>query len=235
APSLANEDSAHASALFSWPVKEETRPANPCRGVDRNETASRERILSDSEVPLFWTAFEDAGVYAGALKVLLLTGQRPGEVAAMRLDHIKDGWWEMPGAPALELGWPGTKNGQSHRVWLPAPARDIIAELAEGEATGFVFSGAVRGAHLGAAMRAICAKLKAERATPHDLRRSFLSRVTGLGFGRDAMDRVANHKEKGSTTDVYDRHSYAKEDEKIMESVAARIMALVAGEAEAKV
>jgi integrase len=188
--------------------------------------------LSDSEVPLFWAAFDDAGVYASALKVILLTGQRPGEVAKMRLEHIKDGWWEMPGAPVPELGWPGTKNAANHRVWLPRTVCDLIAELAEGETSGFVFSGAVRGAHLGAAMREICAKLKAERATPHDLRRSFLSRVTGLGFGRDAMDRIANHK-KRAIADVYDRHSYAKEDQHIMDAVAARIMALVTGEADA--
>jgi integrase len=235
ARALANQVIAAASAIFSWAVKEEILPANPCRGVDRNETTSRERILSDSEVPQFWAAFEDAGVYAPALKVLLLTGQRPGEVACMRLEHIKDGWWEMPGAPVPELGWPGTKNKQNHRVWLSASVCDIIAEFTEGETNGFVFAGAVRGGHLGAAMREICAKLRvADKVTPHDLRRSFLSRVTGLSFGRDAMDRIANHKEK-AVTDVYDRHNYAKEDEKITETVGRHIIALATGEAEAKV
>src|SRR5215813_11771913 len=190
-------------------------------------------ILADSEVLKFWTAFDDAGlIMSSALKVILLTGQRPGEVAHMRREHIKDGWWEMPGAPVVELGWPGTKNGESHRVWLSASVREIIAGLGDGDTTGCVFAGSVRG--LDQAMRAIVAKLKIERATPHDLRRSFLSRVTGLGFGRDAMDRIANHKEN-ATTDVYDRHSYAVEDQHIMEAVAARIMALATGESDDKV
>ena len=52
-------------------------------------------------------------------KVLLLTGQRPGEVAHMRYEHVKDGWWELPGAPDAATKWPGTKNAQTHRVWLP--------------------------------------------------------------------------------------------------------------------
>jgi len=233
APILANQVLAAASAIFSWAVKQEVLAANPCRGVDRNAVKSRERILADSEVPKFWTAFEDAGLLmSSGLKVILLTGQRPGEVAHMRREHIRDGWWEMPGAPASELGWPGTKNGEGHRVWLSAPVKEIIAELNDGETTGGVFAGSARG--LDQAMRAVVAKLKVERATPHDLRRSFLSRVTGLGFGRDAMDRIANHKEN-ATTDVYDRHSYAVEDQHIMETVAARIMALATGETDAKV
>ena len=232
APILANQVLAAASAIFSWAVKQEVLAANPCRGVDRNAVKSRERILADSEVPKFWTAFEDAGLLmSSGLKVILLTGQRPGEVAHMRREHIRDGWWEMPGAPVSELGWPGTKNGEGHRVWLSAPVKEIIAEVSD-DATGCVFAGSARG--LDRAMRAVVAKLKVERATPHDLRRSFLSRVTGLGFGRDAMDRIANHKEN-ATTDVYDRHSYAVEDQHIMETVAARIMALATGETDAKV
>ena len=44
-----------------------------------------------------WLAFDDAGLIVGsALKLILLLGQRPGEVAHMRHEHIKDGWWEMP-------------------------------------------------------------------------------------------------------------------------------------------
>ena len=35
--------------------------------------------------------------------------------------------------------------------------------------------------------------------------------ITRLGFGRDAMDRIANHK-TSNVTDVYDRHGYAKEE-----------------------
>jgi len=233
APILANQVLAAASAIFSWAVGEEILPANVCRGVDRNKTTSRERILSDSEIPQFWASFDDAGlVPSSALKLVLLLGQRPGEVAHMRHEHMKDGWWEMPGSPVPELGWPGTKNGQGHRAWLPAPVREIIAELSDCATTGFVFAGSARG--LDQAMRAVVAKLKVERATPHDLRRSFLSRVTGLGFGRDAMDRIANHKEN-ATTDVYDRHSYAVEDQHIMETVAARIMAVATGETDGKV
>ena len=48
--------------LLAGRSKQEIVAANPCRGVERNATRSRERVLSDSEVPKFWTAFDDAGL-----------------------------------------------------------------------------------------------------------------------------------------------------------------------------
>ena len=150
-------------------------------------------------------------------------GQRPGEVAHMRYEHIADGWWTMPGAPEAATQWPGTKNGATHRIWLPKPVRDIIAELRDGD-DGFVF-GKVSLAEL---MRQICEQLKVSRATPHDLRRTHGSTVTALGFGRDAMNRIQNHKE-GGIASVYDRHQYADENKRIMEAVAARLLALAEG------
>ena len=71
-------------------------------------------------------------------------------------------------------------------------------------------------------------------SAPHDLRRTFSTRVTGCGFSRDALNRVTNHKE-GGIADVYDRHRYENENKNIMEVVAAHIMSLVTGEAEKKV
>jgi integrase len=223
APIVANQTLAAVSAIFSWGVKEEIVAANPCKLVERNPVRSRERVLADSEVPRFWKAFDDLDQVCGtALKAILLLGQRPGEVAHMRYEHIRDGWWEMPGAPTPDR-WPGTKNGHAHRVWIPKPAQVL---LGDGKA-GLVFSG-LRGGPISGLdddMRAICAKLGIARATPHDLRRTHGSTITAMGFGRDAMNRIQNHKE-GGIADVYDRHRYESETRHVMESVAQRIMAL---------
>src|SRR5262249_57245852 len=75
-------------------------------------------------------------------------------------------------------------------------------------------------------MRATCGKLGVrEKVTPHDLRRTFCSKVTALGFGRDAMNRVTNHKE-GGIADVYDRFKYQEENKTIMETVARHIVTI---------
>ena len=52
--------------------------------------------------------------------------------------------------------------------------------------------------------------------------------MTGLGFGREAMDRIINHKE-GGIADVYDRHKYEVENKRVMESVAAEIIRIAGG------
>ena len=232
APVVANQVLAAASAIFSWALREDILPANPCKLVARNPVQSRERVLSASELPQFWTAFDEAGVQGAALKAILLLGQRPGEIAHMRREHLVDGWWELPGAPVPSLGWPGTKNAASHRVWLPKPAREIIASEAN---TGFVFARGRSVGKLQRTMRDICRKLGiADMVRPHDLRRTHGTTITGLGFGRDLMNRIQNHRE-GGIASVYDRHQYAEEIKRAMESVAAHILTLAEGREAAKV
>jgi integrase len=232
APITANQTLAAASAIFSWAVKQEILSNNPVKGVERHETRSRERVLSDTEVATFWSAFSDAGLMCGsALRLILLTGQRPGEVAHMRREHIKDNWWELPGKPVPTLSWPGTKNGEPNRVWLSEPVRAIISEIDDAATTGFVFAGARSGPITGldAAMREICSKLNIEPPVrPHDLRRTNGSTITALGFGRDAMNRIQNHRE-GGIADVYDRHHYRDENRRVMEAVAAHVLELAEG------
>jgi integrase len=236
APMAANQTLAAVSAVFTWGIKEEIVAANPCKLVPRNPTRARERVLAPSEVPLFWKALDDVHpVHSAALKMILLTGQRPGEVAHMPREHIKDGWWEMPGEPVPSLGWSGTKNGAAHRVWIPQLAQVLLGRIGDA-GSGYVFAGARGGAVSGldVTMHALCSRLGIERTTPHDLRRTHGSTVTALGFGRDAMNRIQNHREGGIAT-VYDRHGYADENKRIMEAVAVRIMALAEGETDAKV
>jgi integrase len=135
----------------------------------------------------------------------------------------------MPGAPVPALDWLGTKNGQSHQVWLPQAVQHIFTEL---EPDGLVFAG-LRGGAIqipDKAMRVICKALGVERATPHDLRRTHSSAVAKL-FGRDAMNRITNHKE-GGIGDIYDAAGYADENKRIMEAVAAKFMALINGAAD---
>src|SRR5262249_21362836 len=114
--------------------------------------------------------------------------------------------------------WPGTKNGASHRIWLSKPVLALLDEFLDGD----------RRLRVDSEMRDICAKLGAPRATPHDLRRTFSSKVTELGFGRDAMNRVTNHKE-GGIAEVYDRYKYAEETRRVMEAVAKHIVSLAEG------
>jgi integrase len=216
APILANQVLAAASAIFTWAVNVEAIAFNPARGVERNPTTSRARVLSDSELRTLWPRFDPA------LKLLVLTGQRPGEVANMRRRDIVDGWWHLSGAPAAD--WPGTKNGADHRVWLSEPALALIEPHIADRSRS----------RSEALLRRLCAENGIDPARPHDLRRTCLTTITRLGFSRDAMDRVANHRD-GRVRDVYDRHCYENEDRVIMAAVARHVIAIVEGRAEGNV
>src|SRR5215471_7138922 len=79
APIAANQTLAAVSAVFTWAVKEEIVSSNPCRGVARNPTRSRDRVLSASEIPMVWSALDDAGPIVGtALKLILFAWPATG-------------------------------------------------------------------------------------------------------------------------------------------------------------
>ena len=227
-PTMRNAVQAAASAFFSWLVEKELLLVNPATGIKGAETKSRERHLAHAEVPKFWAAFEAAGIAGLALRMVLITGQRPGEVRHMRTEHIgDDGWWEQPGEPVPELRWPGTKNGRTHRVFLPPAAHEILKAIG---ADGFVF-GSVRGgpvASLDRTMRDICVSIEVPTAKPHDLRRSWATFAAELGFSTEIVDRAQNHV-IGGINATYNKYGYAAEKKHLLETMAARIVGLASG------
>jgi integrase len=231
-PTLANLMLSSVSAVFSWAVKEEILKFNPCMKIDRNELHSRERTLSHTELQKFWPAFDDCGLLkSSALKLILFTAARPGEVKAMRWEDIKDNsWWELPGKPIGD--WPGTKNGCNHRIPFSKAAQGLLEELHNGETSGPVFP---KVGSLDAAMRKLCVKFNImDKVVAHDLRRTSATIMASLGFTRQDQDRLLNHRDH-SVSSTYDRYSYALEDLKIMEAVASEISKRIKGKRESNV
>jgi integrase len=216
-PATANQTLAAISAVFSWAIGEEVGgvAANPCARIARHEARSRERVLADGELRSIWHEFDPA------LKLILLTGQRPGEVFSMRRQDIVDGFWHLSGQPTEDGSWPGTKNSRDHRVWLSEPALGLVeAHLAD----------RLRR-RSEERLRKLWTRLGIEKVRPHDLRRTCLTTITRLGFSRDAMDRISNHR-GGGVRDTYDRYGYENEDRAIMAAVARHIVSIVEGRTE---
>ncbi len=86
APIAANRLLSLISKIFAWALDEEIIQASPAVRLKRPaEEQERERSLTDEEIRKLWPAFTALGYPFGhALKFLLVTGQRRGEVAGMK-------------------------------------------------------------------------------------------------------------------------------------------------------
>ena len=120
-PTEANRTFENIRAMLRWATRRGDLDRNPIEGMAKPaaENGARERTLNDDEIQRFWNALP-AAISKGkttqrALKLCLLTGQRVGEVAGMRVDEIdfKGAIWTIPGAR--------TKNSTTHSVPLSAP------------------------------------------------------------------------------------------------------------------
>ena len=85
------------------------------------DAAKREWVLSDAEVAKVWLpAGEASAPFGPIIRLLILTGQRRGEVAGMAWREVSDDLtiWSLPAER--------TKNGPAHNVPLSAPARSLL-------------------------------------------------------------------------------------------------------------
>jgi len=123
--------------MFAYAVKKEIIPSTPCYAFEKGEelpsTPSRERTLSAEEVKLLWLGLERAAISEDIqriLKLILLTGQRSGEVASMHRDEISGRWWEFtPKETKITKEIP-----RKQRVYLTDTALELI-----GKGEGYVF------------------------------------------------------------------------------------------------
>jgi integrase len=124
APIMANNTFAVIRKMFNFAVEKDILQHTPCIGVKNPAPkVARERVLSEAEVKDFWNNLDLCSMSAGvrlALKLILVTAQRPGEVAGMHTREINEDWWTIPGERV--------KNKKTHRVPLSPLALEIIAE-----------------------------------------------------------------------------------------------------------
>ncbi|GAF90458.1 unnamed protein product, partial [marine sediment metagenome] len=106
---------AYLRKFFNWCVEREIIESSPMDRIRLGRNLrSRERVLSEDELRVIWTAFaSEAGLFGSLFQLLLLTGQRRNEVAGMRWDELRgldtdQAIWEIPSER--------TKNRRTHLV-----------------------------------------------------------------------------------------------------------------------
>jgi integrase len=240
APVSANRMYALFKQLFDWAAAKDLIPASPMAGIERpSEETPRERALNAPEIKAFWDKIDTANMADPtrlALKLLLVTAQRRGELNFAKWSHF-----DLPAklwtVPSELIKTKKRTKPDPH----PVPLSPLAIELLE-QLHGITGAGAyVLPAHadstksrsyservLSRAVRENEEHFGIEHFTPHDLRRTAASLMTKIGVPRLHVEKVLNHA-TGDIAAIYDRHDYLPEKKTALEKWAVHLQDIVDG------
>lgn len=163
--------------------------SDPCRGMPRYKRQLPERYLSPAEYRHLGRAlaieeFENPTAVA-AIRLLLFTGARCGEIETLQWD------WVKPDRLAL----PDSKTG-AKTIYLNAPARAFFARLAPDRTTALVFPSRTGAGPID--LGAFWSRFRRSCALPdvrlHDLRHSFASTAIMDGVPLATIGKLLGHQ-----------------------------------------
>ncbi len=222
----ANRTLATVRKMFAWALEREIVEFNPAAGISKPAGEQpKERALSLDEIKTVWQAMDAASDVPGgvikALKLVLLTGCRPGEIVGERWEQLNDGWLELPGS--------STKNSKPHRAYLSTMAKKIIGDSGEGNIATKNTGESVAVYTLSYWLRR-SSHFGVDHWTAHDLRRTCATRLAEMGTAPHVVQRVLNHVQTGITGRVYDHHSYAPELATALEAWGRKLEGILCGD-----
>jgi integrase len=230
----ANRARAALSSLYAWAIAEGLSDTNPVVGTRKAaDERPRERVLSDEELSLIW-CHVGGGDYGDIIRLLILTGQRREEIAAMlwsELDIEKSLW---------RIGGDRTKNGLPHDVPLSVEAMRILDRRTKQNDRDLIFG--TRGPFSGwsNSKTSLDARVQTARQASaldpwrvHDIRRTVATRCADLGVMPHVVEAMLNHisGHKAGVAGIYNRASYLAEKRAAFD-LWAKHVSLLATEAE---
>jgi integrase len=179
--------------------------ADLTRKVVGGVEAARQRVLTNAEIRLLWNTDRHTELF----RFLLLTGQRIRETQIARWIDIDGDRWFIPAA--------NNKSSRDHWVALSSQSQDLLGSL--GPRRGRVFD-SVSPTAVQAYLRRWCERNKIGENnhkqihqgffTPHDLRRTFSTRLNELKIGPHIVEKILNHRMAGVMA-VYNQADYEEE------------------------
>lgn len=226
---------AYSSVFFGWVRRRGYLESNLLENMDKPEAPpSRDRVLSERELKAVWNATPTMSHPFGPfVRLLILTIQRRGEVAAMNWLELerKAAVWVIPANRV--------KNGVAHIVPLSEAVIGELDTLAGGyewPKAGYVLTttGRTPISGMSKAKRALDVKIAENIEMPswrfHDLRRTGATRLQKQGERFEVTEAILNHVSgaKSGVAGIYQRHDWRDEKEAALDSYAAGIKELVA-------
>jgi integrase len=170
----------------------------------------RARILTDAELKKVWNAAGD-DTFGHIVKLLILTGQRVGEISKLSPD--------MCGTSAITLPSWLTKNGREHTFPIGTTTLHLLTNVPFDTLPNF------------ARYKARLDKVSGVSGwVLHDLRRTFASGLASLGVPIPVVEKLLNHVSGtfSGIVGVYHRYDYAKEMREAVELWDKHIQTLTA-------
>jgi integrase len=231
---IANRTRTSLSAFFAWCVREGLVDSNPVLNTNTQPEKSRERVLDDDELRHIWNAL-GSDDYSTVVRLLMLTGQRANEMAALRWDEIQTDTIELPGER--------TKNSRKHSIPI-VPAVRAILENCQRRSDEFVF-GRKSGRPFrgwGVCKAALDQRIQDNGAkvahwTHHDLRRTVATWLAESGTAPHIVEAILNHVggHKSGVAGIYNRAHYGPEKRIALTRWTDHVMSVVAGKQPDKI
>ncbi|HJN12819.1 MAG TPA: site-specific integrase [Pirellulaceae bacterium] len=207
-------------SLYNTAIDLDYCSVNPAARLRAFEEETRERFLTDEELPRFWKSLdaEPSEKVRDFVKLALFTGQRRGNVLAMRWDDLDldRAIWTLP----------KTKTGK-HVVPLTKEVVEILRRrLRDNDGSEYVLPGRHGKGHLKDPMRQwreILQRADLKDLRIHDLRRSLGSWQTITGASLTVVGKTLGHSQP-STTAIYARLS----DDPVREAMGTATAAMMA-------
>lgn len=239
---------------FNWMVGRDILRANPMTGLKKfTAESSRDRVLTDDEIRVFWEATKRHPYPFGPMwRLLLLTAQRRQEVSSLPWRELdlksNDQHWLLPKERS--------KNGRENYIPIGVRALQELQAIERVKGSDFVFTTTIKTpvsgfsrskARLDATMLEIMRdeaikrgddpkKVKLAQWGLHDLRRTAASGMARLGTPIHVTESILNHS--GGTISgvaaVYIRHDFREEKRAALEAWERFVMS-VTGEASSNV
>ena len=227
-------------AFMNWAVRRYDIENNPIDLVEAPvKPVARDRTLSDNELRTVWRATGKLQpVTAAYYRLLIATGQRRNEVAAMEwgeLDHA-DAVWTIPAGR--------TKNGKAHRVPLNPHAMDALDAMAGNTWPNYGYvlttTGRTPISGFSKAKRTLDTKITETLAQDdtvgdlepwrvHDLRRTLATGMQKLGVRLEVTEAVLNHVSgsKAGIVGIYQTYDWAIEKQEALARWSDRLRDII--------
>jgi integrase len=187
------------STLLGFAVGRGLRPDNPALGIKKPPIRKMERFLSEAEIARLAIALDAEANRTGdpypaaAIKLLLLTGGRRGEIIGLQWPHVD--------FERHSLRLPDSKTG-AKVIYLNPPALELLASLPRTSANPHVFVGKRKGGPLGGIDKVwfrVRAAAGLQDVRLHDLRHSFASMGVAGGLSLPLIGALLGHKHAATT------------------------------------